>query len=76
MRRGTGFRDLPRVTRAGIGIVVLGFGVDLLAHTGWSDGMVIGHLVTIGGMGLSTLGVVGLAVRGPTAGGPGGRRKA
>jgi hypothetical protein len=58
-------RGLPRLTQLGIGALMVGLAIDLLAHMGWASGLVAGHLVTLAGMVLATIGVLTLAVHRP-----------
>jgi hypothetical protein len=54
-------RGLPRLTQLGIGALMVGLALDLLAHLGWASGLAAGHIVTLAGMLLAVAGVFTLA---------------
>jgi hypothetical protein len=59
--------SLPLLTRVGLAVLLVGFAIDVAAHLSSPHGRAaaIGHLVTLGGMGLSLAGVMRLALRRP-----------
>jgi hypothetical protein len=57
-------RELPRLTQAGIAMLLFGLVIDLLAHLGWTSGMAVGHLVTLAGMVVALAGVLALGLSG------------
>ena len=58
-------RGLPGLTRVGVVALLAGLAIDVVAHVGWTAGLVAGHLVTLAGMVVATAGVLALAVHRP-----------
>ncbi|MDQ4004792.1 MAG: hypothetical protein M3135_00615 [Actinomycetota bacterium] len=69
-------RALPLITQVGLSLLLVGFGVDVVAHISSPTGSLAlaGHLVTLAGMALAVSGSVGVALRRPAGDGPDGRR--
>ena len=61
------FGDLPRMMRVGLGLAALGAVIDIAYHLGTQSGhgviAFIGHLITLVGMVVTMLGLVGAAYR-------------
>jgi hypothetical protein len=61
-------RSLPVILRWGAAITVLGLGIDIVVHAipGAANGpaAALGHLVTLAGMAVCLIAVMGMGVRG------------